>query len=80
MRLLAGFAPHAEAVCASAPAAEATKLDDWVDGDFLRAEQAALGSAVVDNIVEVFRTQGQTLVALGQMRAGRLEPDRVFNL
>ena len=24
--------------------------------------------------------QGQTLVALGQMRAGRLEPDRVFNL
>lgn len=24
--------------------------------------------------------QGQTLVALGQLRAGRLEPDRVFNL
>ena len=23
---------------------------------------------------------GQTLVALGQLRAGRLEPDRVFNL
>lgn len=29
-------------------------------------------------IVSAF--QGQTLVALGQMRAGRLEPDRVFNL
>ena len=28
--------------------------------------------------VSVF--QGQTLVALGQLRAGRLEPDRVFNL
>lgn len=29
-------------------------------------------------IVSAF--QGQTLVALGQLRAGRLEPDRVFNL
>ncbi len=28
--------------------------------------------------VSVF--QGQTLVALGQLRAGRLEPDRIFNL
>ena len=35
----------------------------WVDRDFLRAEEAALGRAVVDDIVEVFRTQGQTLVA-----------------
>ena len=35
----------------------------WVDRDFLRAEEAALGRAVVDDIVEVFRNQGQTLVA-----------------
>jgi tRNA pseudouridine55 synthase len=28
----------------------------------------------------VLAFQGQTLVALGQLRAGRLEPDRVFNL
>ena len=35
----------------------------WVDRDFLRGEEEALGRAVLDNIVEVFRAQGQTLVA-----------------
>ena len=36
---------------------------EWVDRDFLRAEEEALGRAVVDDIVAVFRAQGQTLVA-----------------
>lgn len=61
--LLAGAAPQADAARASAPAAEAVHSSAWVDRDFLRAEEAALGRAVVDDIVEVFRTQGQTLVA-----------------
>ena len=33
-----------------------------------------------DGSTTVSAFQGQTLVALGQLRAGRLEPDRVFNL
>ncbi len=61
--LLAGAVPQADAARASAPAAEAVHSTAWVDRDFLRAEEAALGRAVVDDIVEVFRTQGQTLVA-----------------
>ncbi len=35
----------------------------WVDRDFLRAEEAALGREVLEGIAEVFRTQGETLVA-----------------
>jgi two-component system sensor histidine kinase TorS len=61
--LLAGAAPEADAARESAPGAEAVKSTEWVDRDFLRAEEAALGRAVLDNIVEVFRTQGQMLVA-----------------
>jgi len=39
-----------------------------------------LKSRLKDGSRTVSAFQGQTLVALGQMRAGRLEPDRVFNL
>ena len=39
-----------------------------------------LKSRLRDGSRTVSAFQGQTLVALGQMRAGRLEPDRVFNL
>ncbi|WP_428151205.1 tRNA pseudouridine(55) synthase TruB [Brevundimonas sp.] len=39
-----------------------------------------LRSRLRDGSRTVSAFQGQTLVALGQMRAGRLEPDRVFNL
>ena len=39
-----------------------------------------LKSRLTDGSRTVSAFQGQTLVALGQMRAGRLEPDRVFNL
>ncbi|MDP3404735.1 MAG: tRNA pseudouridine(55) synthase TruB [Brevundimonas sp.] len=39
-----------------------------------------LKSRVRDGSRTVSAFQGQTLVALGQLRAGRLEPDRVFNL
>ena len=48
---------------ASAAGAAAGVDADWVDRDFLRAEEEALGRAVVDDIVAVFRAQGQTLVA-----------------
>lgn len=56
-------APEAVSASASAAGAAAGVDADWVDRDFLRAEEAALGRAVLDDIVEVFRTQGQTLVA-----------------
>ena len=39
-----------------------------------------LKSRLRDGSRTVSAFQGQTLVALGQLRAGRLEPDRVFNL
>lgn len=39
-----------------------------------------LKSRLTDGSRTVSAFQGQTLVALGQLRAGRLEPDRVFNL
>jgi len=39
-----------------------------------------LKSHLRDGSRTVSAFQGQTLVALGQLRAGRLEPDRVFNL
>jgi tRNA pseudouridine55 synthase len=39
-----------------------------------------LKSRLVDGSRTVSAFQGQTLVALGQLRAGRFEPDRVFNL
>ena len=39
-----------------------------------------LKSRLSDGSRTVSAFQGQTLVALGQLRAGRLEPDRVFNL
>lgn len=39
-----------------------------------------LKSRLRDGSRTVSAFQGQTLVALGQMRAGRFEPDRVFNL
>ena len=39
-----------------------------------------LKSRLQDGSRTVSAFQGQTLVALGQLRAGRLEPDRVFNL
>ena len=39
-----------------------------------------LKSSLRDGSRTVSAFQGQTLVCLGQLRAGRLEPDRVFNL
>jgi len=39
-----------------------------------------LKNRLTDGSRTVSAFQGQTLVALGQLRAGRLEPDRVFNL
>ena len=39
-----------------------------------------LKGRLVDGSRTVSVFQGQTLVALGQLRAGRLEPDRIFNL
>jgi len=35
---------------------------DWIDIDFLRSEQEALGEETVADIVRVFRTQGQPLI------------------
>ena len=35
----------------------------WVDSEFLRAEEAALGGDVLDGIAEIFRAQGQSLIA-----------------
>jgi two-component system sensor histidine kinase TorS len=52
-----------DAAAESAPAAEPAEASRWVDRDFLRAEEDALGRAVLDSIVEVFRSQGQALVA-----------------
>ncbi len=46
---------------------------EWVDCDFLRAEEDALGRAVVDDIVAVFRSQGEVLVA--ELRAGAAAGD-----
>lgn len=37
-------------------------VDEWVDHAFLRAEEEALGREVLERIVDVFRTQGRTLV------------------
>lgn len=54
-------ASDAESACAADTVAVADA--EWVDRDFLRAEEEALGRAVVDDIVAVFRAQGQTLVA-----------------
>lgn len=56
-------APEAESGSAFAAGAAVVADADWVDRDFLRAEEAALGRAVVSDIVAVFRAQGQTLVA-----------------
>ena len=61
--LLAGAGPQADGAPASGLAAEAMQVADWVDREFLRAEEEALGRAVLDSIVEVFRAQGRTLVA-----------------
>jgi two-component system sensor histidine kinase TorS len=61
--LLAAAGPQADGAPASGPAAEAMQVADWVDREFLRAEEEALGRAVLDSIVEVFRAQGHTLVA-----------------
>lgn len=61
--LLAGAAPQADGARASGPAAEPMQLTDWVDRELLRTEEEALGRAVLDSIVDVFRAQGQMLVA-----------------
>ena len=37
--------------------------NEWVDVAFLREEEVALGTEVVDDIVRIFRTQGDPLVA-----------------
>ena len=46
----------------------------------LPGQVETLKSRLRDGSRTVSAFQGQTLVALGQLRAGRLEPDRVFNL
>jgi tRNA pseudouridine55 synthase len=46
----------------------------------LPGQVETLRSRLRDGSRTVSAFQGQTLVALGQLRAGRLEPDRVFNL
>ncbi len=51
--------PGLESAAAPAPAWAA----QWVDRDFLRAEEDALGRGVLERIVEVFRSQGDSLVA-----------------
>lgn len=67
-------ASAAEAVTAAtaATAPEAPQAEDWIDIDFLRAEQEALGEEIVADIVRVFRTQGQPLIdaLLAAARAG----------
>lgn len=55
------------------PAAAAEMAGEWVDCSFLRAEEEALGRAVLDDIVRVFRTQGEALVA--ELRAGAVAGD-----
>ena len=52
--------------------AELPQAEDWIDADFLRAEQEALGEEIVADIVRVFRTQGQPLLdaLLAAARAG----------
>ena len=69
-----GAASAAEAVTAATATAapEAPQAEDWIDIDFLRAEQEALGEEIVADIVRVFRTQGQPLIdaLLAAARAG----------
>ncbi len=57
---------------AAAAGPEAPQAEDWIDIDFLRAEQEALGEEIVADIVRVFRTQGQPLIdaLLAAARAG----------
>lgn len=59
--LLAGPVPEADG--ASGAVTEPVQATAWVNHAFLRAEEEALGREVLDSIVEVFRAQGQTLVA-----------------
>jgi two-component system sensor histidine kinase TorS len=56
----------------TAGVAEVLQATDWIDADFLRAEQEALGEEIVADIVRVFRTQGQPLIdaLLAAARAG----------
>lgn len=54
--------PAGERGAGMATAATAPQAEDWIDADFLRSEQEALGEEIVADIVRVFRTQGQTLI------------------
>lgn len=54
--------PAGERDAGAATVAELPQAEDWIDADFLRAEQEALGEEIVADIVRVFRTQGQPLI------------------
>jgi two-component system sensor histidine kinase TorS len=54
--------PAGERAPGTVTAPEAPQVQDWIDIDFLRAEQEALGEEIVADIVRVFRTQGQPLI------------------
>ncbi|HRO37726.1 Hpt domain-containing protein, partial [Thauera sp.] len=54
--------PAGERYAGAATVAGAPQAEDWIDIDFLRAEQEALGEEIVADIVRVFRTQGQPLI------------------
>ena len=59
---VAATAASVPTAATAATATEALQAEDWIDIDFLRAEQEALGEEIVADIVGVFRTQGQPLL------------------
>ena len=69
---VAATAASVPTAATAATATEALQAEDWIDIDFLRAEQEALGEEIVADIVGVFRTQGQPLLdaLLAAARAG----------
>lgn len=63
----AGAAP----CIAAADPSPSGRTSEWVDLAFLHAEEEALGRAVVDDIVRVFRSQGEALFASLHACAGQ---------
>lgn len=54
--------------------------EDWVDVDFLRGEEDALGPEVVDDIIRIFRTQGAPLVSAMLAAAGEADSEMCTKL